>query len=357
MNYHLRLLFFSLISLTFSSMIQGMKHKAQNNTRAIALTQENDTIIFSLIDKSGSKELERVPKNSYKKVLMLMYCRSLPPELTFRIAHLLLGNILQHNFECTSKFVSNTARGEIGSILFSPNNRTFITRGSNGDNPTLWDSESKKQLLPTNGETYRLITFNATGTMVFAQQDNDTMSILNSTTEELVRLPLIVEQIDKTAFNSDSSLIFTLIYRENEAGVWLYDRITGECVAEMRVENAELSPNGKTLLVCLPKNTFQVWDSSGKQLVHTMEGVPSLTSDPQRLIHFSPDSQRALTKTNTSALCLWDIKTGHALQTFTIQSPSIAGIFSSDSTVLLVSYNKNGHAQSALAKSIMKCNT
>ncbi|MBA3752169.1 hypothetical protein H0X06_05270 [Candidatus Dependentiae bacterium] len=361
MNYRIRLLLFTVLFLPFSSMIQGMKRKNSNPQRSISLKQEGDTIVFSLIDTTKEeaviKEIERIPRNSYEKILMLMHYRSMPIEIKNHVTDVLLAPSIPDVFQCTA--ICQIEGHGMRSVKFSPNNRNFITDDYYGENLHLWDSENylPRQFSPPPGEKYGFIRFNFTGSMVVLQQKEGPMNILSVPQGDLILGPLLFPypgitkhncRINEATFSPDSSLVFIAYCGGCESFVWVYSIISGECLLKMDVMNAQLSPDGKTLLACLPNDIYQLWDPTKKQLLHTLKGAPRSRGYMQRRIHFSPNSQTALTGSGTSALCLRDIKTGHALQTFNVKSESLYGKFSPDSKFLLVSYNSHGTAQSAI---------
>ncbi len=304
-------------------------------TRATVLRQEQDSIVFSSIDGSEGvvvvKDLERVPQDSYERVLKLMYYKTLPKELKAYIAQLLLGKSLEHNFECSTVFHSNG--NGIGSVQLSAKNKAFITKDIGGEDFRLGDSETGKHLLPQE-ETYELVVGSTTGTMVVSQKDDDdTMSLFSSLTGKQLLQLKNVGYIKEVAFSPDDLLMVTVSHR---GIVCVHDIKNGKRLLTCNASTAQLSPDGKTLLVAYSNGTIQLWDTGTQQLLHTMESMES----PVSSIQFSPNSKTVLTVSCDGKVCLWDIQTGNLLQSFRSHSFALdtSATFSHDSKVLLFSH-------------------
>lgn len=357
MRQYIRVVFFLAVAyLTFPSTLQGMKRvypcsletdkqgRGAEPTRAIILRQEQDSIVFSRVEGSKElgvvKELERVPQASWESVLFLMHLRDkeLPTEIKAYIAYLLLGTSLEHNVECAS-ITETSDLGIDKKLILNPDKRTFITTDLEECDFRLWSSKTGKQLVPSVEKIYGCVACSPTGQIVvFQEEDEETISLYRIATDEQslepVLEPKIVGGIRVVAFSPDGLLVSTLAYGEV---VCVHDTTKGECLLKMSAQTAQLSPDGKTILIGLSNATLQLWNLVEKRLLHTMQ---ENTGSPVSSIRFNPTGKTVLTESRYGNICLWDIKTGHLLQAF--KAPPFldhsAAVFSPDGTSLLISF-------------------
>ena len=199
-------------------------------------------------------------------------------------------------------FTGHTA--EVNFVTFSPDGKTALSAGANGDNTViLWDVLSGKILRRFEGHTDGVATVS-------------------------------ISPDGKTA--ASGSFDKTLI---------LWDMATGQVLHRLKghtngVWLAAFSADGKTLLSASDDESLILWDVATGQIIRRLDGLDGLW-----IAAFSPDGKTALAGYKDGKINLLDLATGQALRTFQGHTDHVSSIsFSPDGkTALSASADKSSH--------------
>ncbi|MBA3751945.1 hypothetical protein H0X06_04090 [Candidatus Dependentiae bacterium] len=362
-----------LIIGSWSSSAEGMsqsknsvmtnQEKIQNIPKsAIKIVFNEQNLFFYTIEESSENHsiVKIVSPNSLSHTeLIRMYFEILPTELQRSIAHLMISDVLDCNFEfyknvekcrsfflahCSSDFknaltVSNgknpqlrnieTAQIEcqlkghakiVTSLAFSPNCETILT-GSADETARLWNTETGKTVVTFHGNTstIRSVAYTPQGETIFTGSEEGVLSSYNALSGNLLlRIKCSKEALTSLEVSCDGELI--LIGSKDGKTVDLWDIAMKKNLFHRdhleEITSTKLSPNKKIILTT-QKKIVHLWSVASKKQVGALP-------HPHKILcsAFSPDSTQLLTGCSHSEVCLWDLTSGVLVLRFICRSHS-----------------------------------
>jgi len=202
---------------------------------------------------------------------------------------------------------------------------------------TTWDISSGKLVKTFNKDKYygsRDTAFNPTNDIIAMVTDDNTISLLNPETGELIKLLTGHKNyITSLAFSTDGK---TIVSGSADKTVRLWDTETFEEKRVLQghehvVLSVAFSPDGNTVASTSNDKTVRLWNAETGDIKNVLNGHEKAVWD----VTFSPDGTIIASAANTDEIYLWDPATGGHIRTVYVELPGASCVdFSPDSKVL-----------------------
>ena len=204
---------------------------------------------------------------------------------------------------------------------------------------TTWDISSGKLVKTFESDRYlgtAEIAFNPTNDIIAMTNNDNTISLWNPETGELMKLLTgHKHHVISLAFSPDGK---TIVSGSVDKTVRLWDTETFEEKRVLQghehyVLSVAFSPDGNTIVSASSDKTARLWNAETGVEMHVLEGhVSGVTS-----VAFSPDGTIIASADNTDEIYLWDAATGGHIRTVYVELPGTKCVdISPDSKVLAV---------------------
>ncbi|MBA2306617.1 hypothetical protein H0W26_00575 [Candidatus Dependentiae bacterium] len=288
-------------------------------------------LAFTLYLKEKNLFLEEIPcsEDSHDKLLLIMRFKTLPLDIQSFIIRLLLGNILDSNFE-----VSKKLKGWDGN--FSPDGKTFFIKSLR---PRKYTPDPFLSQCSQEKEEELCLTSQTPTTQ--SQQEDSVIELWNLSGNHVAILQENQDSISSAVFSFDGQTILT----GSQGGTArLWSALTGEQLKEFRGEHTSLislvlvSPDEATILTGSPDETVCLWNLATGRKVCPVPGISKVTYN-------STGKVLLILCSDLKTIHLWSL-TGKCLAAVkgrdNDEIDTITG--SSDGNTLLVHYGNEGMA-------------
>jgi WD40 repeat protein/serine/threonine protein kinase len=205
----------------------------------------------------------------------------------------------------------------------SPDGRKIVATGgftsvlapsAAGRKATLWDVESRRELLSLNGhsEVVFSVAFSPDGRRIVTCSRDNTAKVWDAATGANLLTLRHRLQIERASFSSDGKRIVTAS-EDQTAKVWNAE--TGQELLTLTghtggLYSAVFSPDDRLIVTTSRDGTVKVWDPEAVREVFILNGEnPKLCG-----ISFSPDGKRVVTGAFYGEAKVWDATSGRVLQ-------------------------------------------
>ncbi|UGX93643.1 caspase family protein [Bradyrhizobium barranii subsp. barranii] len=174
--------------------------------------------------------------------------------------------------------------------------------------------------------------FSRDGTRLLSGSEDDTLKLWDAATGRLIRTFVgHANDVTSVAFSPDGA---QLLSGSEDRTLKLWDAATGHLIRSfeghsLKVRSVTFSPDGTQLLSGSNDSTVRLWEAASGRLMRTFKGHHGAVN----AVAFSPDGTLLLSggEGGSTALVLWDARTGQPIRTFDgVEVSSVA--FSSDGT-------------------------
>jgi WD40 repeat protein len=196
--------------------------------------------------------------------------------------------------------------GNLVHPRFSPDGTRILTR--NGYGPLqLWDARNGNLLMPALGSGVIIngAEFSPDGTRVATVPGDGIARVWNTQNgREQTRPMAHIDSFPSIAFSPNGNRLITA---SPEDGVQIWDAWTGQPLMapldrDDEVRSAEYSCDGELILSVSPKTGARIWDArSGEPLTEPLAGAGC------RQAELSPDGRRMLVRVNNEEVQVWDV--------------------------------------------------
>lgn len=219
----------------------------------------------------------------------------------------------------------------LSDAAFSPDGKRIVT-GSTDATARVWDSVTGQQLLLLQGHERNVSTvkFSPDGSRIATASDDNTARLWDARTGANLSILRHPEKVDNIRFSPNGDRVVTAA----NSGVRIWDVSNGQMVLAVREDarDALFNPEGNRILA-FANNDVRVWDATtgrlevtlsislaefyGKTTERTNNGTVNYDV-PARVntAEYSPDGQTILTASVDSVARLWDAQTGKLLARF-----------------------------------------
>lgn len=269
--------------------------------------------------------------------------------LTIRQAYLPNVTLHRANF-CHCKIVQSTFAetfGGVTSVVFSPNGKRLATSDTRGD-IQIWEIPSGRQLIICKGHKHWVwaIAFSPDGQFLASASDDYLVKLWDIHTGDCLKTFVgHTRSVNAIAFSPDGQYMVT---SSQDATIRVWDlqipakpaqanasspmEVVDTCTQLLghqgRVWSVAFHPDGKTLASCSEDQTIKLWNLETGHCMQTLTGHQGWVKS----VAFSPDGQRLASGSFDHTLNLWNWQTGHCLKT----------LHGHRSTITMVAFSPDG---------------
>ena len=193
----------------------------------------------------------------------------------------------------------------IGAVRLSNDARWGLS-GSWDRTTRLWDMVSGDcvQVFEGHGHYVSAVDLSSDGQWAVSGSSDTTVRLWNVGTGRCVRIFEGIDEVSAVAFVKDSRLVLSANYGKT---LQLWDCTSGNCVRSFHghtdsVTGFCMAEGARRLLSAGNDRTLRVWDLDSGRCLRTLE------AGENNKIYLSPDGTLALSASNRSQICLWNLQ-------------------------------------------------